>query len=125
MRKHPLEPFWRITPAEAYDMLRSAEAGDIQILDIQENGDYEACHLPGSRHIPFAWVTERIGELDMERPLLVVCAVGTRSTFAAEVACTLGNERVYNLEGGIEAWRREGLPVERSNGATDRPASSG
>ena len=45
--------------------------------------------------------------------LIFVCEVGQRSAVAAEMAAALGMQRVYNLEGGMTAWRREQLPVER------------
>ncbi len=116
MFQHPLEPFRRITAAEARTMLAGPQGEEVQVLDIQETGDYEACHIPGSHHIPFAWISERIGELDTARPIIVVCAVGTRSAFVAEMACTLGAELVYNLEAGLAGWRQAGYPLEQSDG---------
>jgi rhodanese-related sulfurtransferase len=111
MKKHPLEPFWRIAASEAKTMLDNDTGGRIQLVHL--TGDHapeEAC-IEGSVWVPFAWVMERIADLDDERPIIFVCAVGTRSAFAAEVACSLGKTEVYNLEGGLSAWMREGYTV--------------
>jgi rhodanese-related sulfurtransferase len=111
MKKHPLEPFWRITADEANAMLDD-DASRIQLVHLQDEHDPNGKYIRGAICVPFAWVTERLADLDADRPILMVCAVGTRSAFAAEVACSLGKSEVYNLEGGIAAWQKAGFPAE-------------
>jgi rhodanese-related sulfurtransferase len=112
LKKHPLEPFCRITVEEARAMLEADCEGQIQLVHLQGDHDPDGMRIPGSVCVPFAWVTEKVTQLDAQRPIIFVCAVGTRSAFAAEVACSLAKNEVYNLEGGIAAWQEAGYPVE-------------
>jgi rhodanese-related sulfurtransferase len=58
-------------------------------------------------------VYKRREELPAEKDLIFVCAVGQRSALAAEMAAAAGLTRLFNLEGGTEAWINAGQPVDR------------
>ncbi len=51
-------------------------------------------------------------EADPEQPLILICAVGGRSYVAGKVMFARGYREIYNLDGGIESWRRAGFPIE-------------
>ena len=53
-------------------------------------------------------------EADPEQPLMLICAVGGRSYVAGKVMVARGYREIYNLDGGIESWRRAGFPIETS-----------
>lgn len=108
--KDPREPFARITVEEAKEML---SRDDVAVIDVREPHEYSAGHLPGAKLIPVASVFARRDELPRDRDLIFVCAVGQRSALACEMAAAAGLTRLYNLEGGTEAWIKAGLPVEK------------
>ena len=82
------------------------------VLDVREPAEYVTGHVPGAVSIPQADLATRLAEVPRDRDLLVVCAGGSRSLRAAHFLRQVGFERVTNLEGGTNAWRAAGLPVE-------------
>ena len=92
------------------------DCADLQLLDIRETDEWNSGRIPGSRHIPMGEVPDRVGEIDANRPVLVVCRSGRR---AEGIGAWLGGRgfdaRV--LTGGIVRWRREGGRLERPNAA--------
>jgi rhodanese-related sulfurtransferase len=71
--------------------------------------------VPRSKHIPLAELEGRIAEIAKfkERPVLLACRSGTRSAGAARVLKKAGFTQVFQLKGGIAAWREAGLPIEK------------
>ena len=90
---------------------------DAQVVDVRESGEYVAGHLPESRNIPLGDLEERAGDLDKfkDLPLILVCQTGARSATACARLEKLGFSRVHNLDGGINAWRTEGLPLKKGS----------
>jgi rhodanese-related sulfurtransferase len=109
--KDEREPFHRITVAEAKDFMAS---GDYAVIDVRNPDEYQGGHLPGATLIPVNSVFQRREELPQDKKIIFVCAVGQRSALAAEMAAAAGlpADRLYNLEGGTDAWRKSGEPVE-------------
>lgn len=84
------------------------------ILDVREPWETEICTLPGSTCIPMSRIAQRIDELPREADIVVLCHHGMRSFQVATYLRGLGFERLYNLDGGVDAWAREvdpDLPV--------------
>ena len=108
--KDPREPFAHLTPAEAKRMM---ESGGVQVIDVREGWEYQNGHIPGAQHIPVNSVFARREELSRDRDIIFVCAVGRRSALACEMAASGGLTRLYNIEGGTEAWIKAGYPVEK------------
>ena len=112
-RKDEREPFYRVDVAEAKEMLNGAGDG-VAVIDVREPHEYQAGHIPSATLIPVNSVFARREELPKDGKILFVCAVGQRSALAAEMAAAAGlpAERLYTLDGGTEAWRKSGGPVE-------------
>ncbi len=108
--KHPQEPFTRITVEEAREML---SRNDVVVIDVREPHEYQAGHVPGAKLMPVNSVFARHQELPKDKDIIFVCAVGQRSALACEMAAAAGLTRLYNLEGGTDAWIKAGLPVEK------------
>ena len=108
--KDPHEPFTRITVDEAKDMMARSE---VQVIDVREPDEYRRGHVPGAELLPVATVLTRREELDHDKDLIFVCAVGQRSALACEMAAAVGLTRLYNLEGGTDAWAKAGHDLER------------
>jgi rhodanese-related sulfurtransferase len=104
-----------ITPSIVREKLRAGES--VVLLDVREpyelTGDLG--HIDGVINIPIDGLEARIGEIEhaRERDIVTICRSGGRATSAAKTLRRLGFERVYVMEGGTNAWRKEGYPVER------------
>lgn len=100
----------QITPSELKTMLASEPP---LLLDVREDWEYAAAHLPGSLHIPMAQIPQRHAELDKTRPTVVICHHGMRSQQVADFLEKKGATDIGNLAGGLDAWSIEidpGLP---------------
>ena len=86
------------------------------IVDVREQTEFAAGHLPAARNIPLKEIETRSGELKkfMKRPLIVVCQTGNRSRNALAALRKAGFERVVNLDGGFAAWSQAGQPISRT-----------
>ena len=85
------------------------------VLDVREDAEYAAGHLPRARHIPLGQLSGRIDEIAKfkEKPVIVTCRSGARSGSACRALRKAGFTQVFNLKGGIGAWSQANLPVER------------
>jgi rhodanese-related sulfurtransferase len=97
------------------------EKGQFQVVDVRYPNEWEAGHIDGAVHIPGDYIFDRVGELDPTRPVVTVCRTGSRSAEAAKDLAREGFE-VQNLEGGIDAWVAEGLPIRNDDGRPGRVA---
>jgi rhodanese-related sulfurtransferase len=86
---------------------------DALVLDVREDKEYAAGHIPKAKHIPLGQLRTRLAELDKfkDKPILVTCRSGNRSAHACRTLKKAGFATVYNQEGGILAWERANLPV--------------
>ncbi len=108
--KDPREPFARITVEEGKEMMSS---NDVAVIDVREPHEYNDGHVPNATLIPVATVFARKDELPRDKDVIFVCGVGQRSALACEMAAAAGLSRLFNLEGGTEAWIKAGNPVEK------------
>lgn len=85
------------------------------VLDVREQGEYDTGHILNSKLVPLGKLRERIGELEKyrDKPILVVCRSGMRSASACALLGKQGFAQAYNLEGGVMAWQKASLPLER------------
>ncbi len=85
------------------------------ILDVREEGEFNGGHLLNAKHIPLGKLKDRIGELERhrERPIVVYCRSGQRSASACVLLGKQGFGQAYNLVGGVMAWQKSGLPLEK------------
>jgi hydroxyacylglutathione hydrolase len=100
-------------PQRTADTLRP---GETHVLDVRRTGEWERFHLAGATSIPLARLAESTRELDRNVEWTVVCASGFRSSIAASVLERAGL-RARNVAGGMDAYRRAGLPVEAAASA--------
>ena len=88
---------------------------DALVLDVRENQEYSSGHLLNAKQIPLIKLRERIGELERyrDKPIVVVCRSGQRSATACALLEKEGYAQVYNLAGGVLAWQKASLPLEK------------
>ncbi len=85
----------------------------LSVLDVRDQGEWDAGHIAGALHIPYYAVEQRLAELDPNVSMAVICGSGQRSTVACAVLQRHGFQRLLNIVGGMDAWRASGLPETR------------
>jgi len=106
----------RIREVSIPEFRRRIAAGErLTLVDVREDHEWEAGHLPGAVHL-----ARGILERDVERtfpdpatPLVLQCGGGFRSALAADNLARMGYTEVWSLAGGYRAWVESGLPVEQ------------
>jgi len=83
------------------------------VVDVRPSTEFAVGHLPNARNIPNEDLAKRAGELPAGKPLIVVCANGSRAGKAAAALRAAGRQEVFCLEGGISGWQQAGLPLVR------------
>lgn len=85
------------------------------VLDVREQSEYDAGHVLNSKLIPLGKLKERLGELEKfrDQPIVVVCRSGNRSGTACSLLGKQGFTQAYNLAGGVLAWQKDKLPLEK------------
>jgi hydroxyacylglutathione hydrolase len=99
----------QLSPTELHARLSHGEP--LVLLDVRGPAEWQAGHIAEARHVPAQDVAEQARALADGPDVAVVCASGYRSTVAASVLERAGVRRVANVTGGMNAWRRAGLPV--------------
>ena len=84
------------------------------LLDVRSEREWESGHVPNSLNIPLNQIRDRVDEIPRDRPLIVQCAGGYRSTIACSLLAKNGFMGVQDLVGGFNAWKSSGLSVEAS-----------
>jgi rhodanese-related sulfurtransferase len=105
----PAEPFGRLTARDASDRVGK---GELTIVDVREQWEYARDHIPNAKLTPLGQIIAKPEEAITADDVVFVCEVGQRSAVAAELAAAVGKKHVFNLEGGMQAWRGAGLPTE-------------
>jgi len=82
-----------------------------QLVDVRVDHEWEAGRIAGATHLPLAELAERTGELDQDRPVVLYCRGGTRSSMAAEALEGAGFDAV-KLSEGIVGWEEAGLELD-------------
>ena len=97
-----------ITPDQAAQMLREGAT----LVDVREPDEHARERIPGARNLPLSRLAEAELAVQAGRPVLFHCRSGARTAGqAAQLAAKAGGCEAYVVEGGLEAWKRAGLPV--------------
>ena len=86
------------------------------VVDVRDDWEWNRGHIPGAKHVVLNDILKRPQEHKFRDRTVFVCAVGSRSAIASEMAVALGTKEVVNLMGGTDAWRKAGLPLEKPDG---------
>ena len=105
--------FTRIPSTDPADLAERLARGSVYVLDVRQPSEWRHGHIHGSRNVPLMQVKSRLATLPHDKPIVTVCASGHRSAAAARALRRSGHQ-VENLKGGMHAWSRAALPVERA-----------
>jgi rhodanese-related sulfurtransferase len=102
----------RATPQDVTLLINRSKAA---VVDVRDASEFAAGHLPEARNIPLGELDKRIGELEKfkSKSVVVVCKSGARASAAAAKLAKAGFTDVVNLDGGIAAWQKAGLPLAK------------
>lgn len=106
----PIESLGTTSASEA---ARWNEEGDLTILDVRDDMEWEEKHIPGAQHTFVGYLEENLPAVPKDRPIVAHCSVGHRSGLAVSILRRNGFTNVYNMLGGITAWEKLGLPLTR------------
>ena len=108
---------WR-TQHRAIDCIRVIDASTLaelpgaQVIDVRGRSEWEAGQIPGARHLFLGDLPGAARSLPDDRPLVVTCQGGTRSSIGASLLHAQGYSNVLKFGGGFAEWRSAGLPIE-------------
>jgi len=104
--------FTRTTTTDATTLAARLGARSVHVLDVRQPAEWRHGHIRGSQNLTLRQLEGRLATLPREKTIVTVCASGHRSAAAARVLTRAGY-RVENLKGGMRAWTRADLPVEK------------
>jgi rhodanese-related sulfurtransferase len=100
-----------LTPSEAIRMINHDNA---ILVDMREDKDYREGHIVNALHAPASADSNKKLEQYRDKPVIVYCQRGQRSSAYCSKLKKQGFESVYNLKGGLLAWQKEALPLSKS-----------
>lgn len=101
--------FRSLAPQEAKALIDSRK--DLVLVDVRSPEELYEGSIPGSLLMPFGELAKGAATLPAGKPLLLICAVGGRSYVVGRYFSGKGYGEIYNLDGGISAWKSAGLPL--------------
>jgi len=102
-------PATQLAPKKAQELL----ATNAVLIDVRNPDEVaeEAYNVPNKLNIPLSELEARLAEVPKDKQVVVACQRGARSQKAFDKLAKLGYHNVANLEGGMEAWKGQGLPT--------------
>lgn len=94
---------------------RLMNQGNVLVLDVRDDAEFAAGHLPRARHIPLKDLSTRVGEIAKfkSKPVLITSKPGPRAAAASRFLKQAGFANVFQLRGGFPAWQQASLPLEK------------
>ncbi|HET9368997.1 MAG TPA: rhodanese-like domain-containing protein, partial [Vicinamibacterales bacterium] len=105
------EPLGRMPQIAARDLAESLKHRAVTLVDVRNQTEWNDTHIDGAQHITLGYLPDHLDEIPRDRPIVVHCAMGGRSSIAASILKSKGFENVINLAGGIGDWIKEGMPT--------------
>jgi len=104
--------YTQVNAAQAVQVLNKK---NVIVLDVREQRELQNGVIKGAKTIPVSEVSKHLAELEKHKrhPFLVYCGSGNRSGYACNTLTKNGFDDVYNLTGGVMAWKSENLPLNK------------
>jgi rhodanese-related sulfurtransferase len=90
----------------------AVESGHVQFVDVRTDAEFKGEHAPNAFNLPLDALEQNLTKLDKEKPVYFICETGRRSKIAAEILIKNEFKEIYDITGGMSAWRKAGLPTE-------------
>jgi len=88
-------------------------AGEVVIVDVREDSEYKAGHIPGAQLIPLGELPDRLNDVPRDETVVLVCRSGNRSAQAHQFLLDQGFTNVHNMKGGMNDWTAAGYETEK------------
>lgn len=106
-------PTERFPTTSAQECAAWMQEGRVHVIDVRDQHEWDEKHIPGAGHRFVGHLEEKPPQLPKDSAIVVHCNVGHRSGVAASILRRLGFTNVVNMLGGLKAWEKLGLPLER------------
>lgn len=102
-----------VTPQAATNLVNADNA---TIIDLRDTDDFAKGHIAGSVNIPAGKILDRIDEFEKRKdsPIILVCDMGNHASQAGRQLRVKGIEKLYRIQGGLNAWRAASLPLVKA-----------
>ena len=100
-----------VNSIDAAELDRLQRSGPVVLVDVRTDAEVGRGIIAGARHIPMHLLPARYAELQPGERIVIYCQSGGRSAQACAWLADRGFGEVFNLQGGLGAWLREGRPV--------------
>jgi hydroxyacylglutathione hydrolase len=112
-------PIESIATTSAAETANWMQQGRVHVLDVRDEYEWNEKHIPGAVHRYVGHLEDNLPLLPKDSEVVVHCNVGHRSGLAASILKGNGFTRIYNMLGGISAWEKLGLPLEKPGEAKE------
>lgn len=102
LRFIPTKGITQITTTELKNLLQD---NNKQFIDVRTPGEFSQRKIKGFKNIPLNELSEKITSLNKDKPVVVICQSGMRSSNAAKLLKKKGFKEIINVKGGMSAWR--------------------
>ena len=102
--------FKTVTPQEAKNLIESRK--DMLLIDVRGQDELSEGYIEGSTLMPLWAIIKGTQRPPQDKPILLICAVGGRSLALGQLMSKNGWNEIYNLKGGISAWKEAELPLK-------------
>jgi rhodanese-related sulfurtransferase len=107
--------FRRTEQTDPTGLAERLATGSVRVVDVRQPSEWRHGHIRGSENEPLMKLRRRLDTLPRDKTIVTVCASGHRSAAAARTLRRAGYT-VENLKGGMHAWAKAGLPIDRGTG---------
>jgi rhodanese-related sulfurtransferase len=102
----------QLTEIDAIALKQKLDLQQVILVDVRESGEYATEHIVGSISIPLSTFDENLIENNGDKPLVICCQSGMRSSRASQKLLENGYEHVMQLKGGLSSWKAAGLKTQ-------------
>jgi len=103
-----------ITVKELHEKMNSDD--QLCVIDVRTPSEVSGCRVEGVRNISMDTIANYVDELKLKREIYLICNSGTRSAMVCKELASHGMSNLINVSGGIQAWKKGGLPFVKGKG---------
>lgn len=107
------KPIEHLGTLSAVMLKEKLDRNEIILVDVREEREWDEGHVEGAEHIYVGHLIKEANRLPRVKPIATTCGWGGRGGLGASILKKLGFDNVYNVLGGMKAWRRLGYPVKK------------
>jgi hydroxyacylglutathione hydrolase len=107
------KPIARLKTCSVEQLKKALDRAAVNVLDVRDDHEWSEGHIKGAQHLFVGYLQQQVARVPRDTPLAVYCSWGGRASLAASILARHGYASVYNVLGGINAWKSRGYPLEK------------